>query len=289
MAELSLCAREAAACLDDAECGGCAAMAMAMAMTMAWDGGCDRGGGGGGHGRGGGHGCSEDLFLEAAPSATRCEKVGATMCRGVDANAGGGGPEEVRGGGEEGLGASQRANSCLGNRAAQALLACRVRTAGCEPGDAPCIAPEEQGVGVLTPSAGESNRNGIGRPAPRPPPAGMERAGRRRALRGDGGGGGGYGHTSVAAALTKAHREWFDPSLARRDTRKMAILPSAGICGGTLSDRFCCYAACDECGGTGCSSSGAGGENCCTDSILDSGVMCTDSGGKPPCIVHGER
>ena len=61
------------------------------------------------------------------------------------------------------------------------------------------------------------------------------------------------------------------------------------FCDGIPGGGACCSAACGECGGSGCSDRGSGAEDCCTGGILDSGVMCSDTGGAPPCILDGRR
>ena len=45
----------------------------------------------------------------------------------------------------------------------------------------------------------------------------------------------------------------------------------------------CCSSSCGTCGGTGCSSRPGGGDNCCVNSILDSGMYCSDH--VAPCII----
>lgn len=135
--QLSRCGLEATACFDDAECGGWLAMVMGWAAgktaELAGYGGVDDGRGGDGGDLDG------DWMFEAGPPATRCEKVGATVCGWfTDAVAQQElGEEEEK---EGGLDVSRRTD----NRVVRALLACRVRTAGCEPDDAPCITPDSQ-------------------------------------------------------------------------------------------------------------------------------------------------
>lgn len=62
------------------------------------------------------------------------------------------------------------------------------------------------------------------------------------------------------------------------------------ICDGVFNGATCCSATCGTCGGSGCSSRGDDGEECCTSSIVASGVLCSETGGKAPCVVvEGEN
>lgn len=64
-----------------------------------------------------------------------------------------------------------------------------------------------------------------------------------------------------------------------------------GIEGSNANGTICCPLACVQCGGTGCSSSGAAaGLNkfqCCISDVLDSAVVCgVDT--EAPCIMNGK-
>lgn len=276
--EPSLCAREAAACADDAECGSCSAMAMGWGWREAAE--LAGFGAGGGRGAGGGAGSSWDLFFEAAaPAAARCEKVGATVCSGfADAAAAAAQGEET----EEGLSSLRRVDSCLRNGMVQALMACRVRTVGCEPDDSPCITPKKQRVGRTSSRAGESNARGDARSAaPRPLSEGLELAVTGQALPSAGAAG--------TSAKDKAGAE--GPGLESATSYRRRLVTSSeasSTCDGIQSGSSCCGETCGECGGSGCSERGNGAEDCCTRDILDSGILCSDTGGAPPCIVDGK-
>ena len=231
-AEPSLCAREVTACSNDAECGGFEAMVVGLdwgkTAGLPVLGGSSHGGAGG---AAGGAGLRGDLFFQTESSATHCEKIGATICRALTAAAPSGQEErEDRQAG--GMDDSQSVGNCLGNRVVQALLACRLQTAGCEPGDAPCTVPAEEG-----------------------------------------------------AAYAKAYDDGISPQLAIRNSRRAVVLPRDGICDGIVTDNVCCAAKCIKCGGRGCSTMGGADEDCCTGNVLESGTLCSDTGGAPPCII----
>ncbi|CAN0551476.1 unnamed protein product, partial [Ectocarpus sp. 12 AP-2014] len=47
-----------------------------------------------------------------------------------------------------------------------------------------------------------------------------------------------------------------------------------------------CSLSCgEECGGVGCSDKPGGKEGCCTHAIEESGILCADTGGEPPCRI----
>ena len=96
--------------------------------------------------------------------------------------------------------------------------------------------------------------------------------------------------TASAAAAINARVDAgrFGPGWATRIHRRLATTSSEATCDGILSGTTCCSAACGECGGSGCSSRGNGAEDCCTGNIVDSGILCSDTGGVPPCILEGE-
>ncbi|CAM9123455.1 unnamed protein product, partial [Scytosiphon promiscuus] len=134
--ERSCGAEAAAACEDDEECRGCAAMPMASGTGGAPRAEPPPGGGSRGDG--------PDPFREylsrvetrAPPLGTRCESVGAEACRWLV-------PAE-EGHREEGSGARVAASErCLENSAFRGLLACGAASAGCEPRDAPCLSSPE--------------------------------------------------------------------------------------------------------------------------------------------------
>ena len=52
---------------------------------------------------------------------------------------------------------------------------------------------------------------------------------------------------------------------------------------------MCCSVSCGQCGKPGCSSLDAGGDSCCTANVLDSGVLCSDSGAAPCIIDEGMK
>eukprot|EP00752_Nemacystus_decipiens_P009556 g8536.t1 len=56
---------------------------------------------------------------------------------------------------------------------------------------------------------------------------------------------------------------------------------------GYESSGVCCDLECGQCGGTGCSGLGPGGDSCCTKNIKNVGVGCSESGAAP-CIIDGE-
>lgn len=266
-------------CAADPECGGCAG------VVPAWGGweaaelfGC---GGGGGRGRGGGAGCpsSGDSRWGGGPPATRCERIGVAVCRRhaastqeQEAEEGEREEGEREDGEEGGVSMSRRAEACLGNRVAQALLTCRVRTAGCKPEDAPCIKPPEEqrrgGEALL--SADLSNRDDSAELAPRPLSEDVERGGRARGL-------------PAAGAVDDV-----DPELAAGATRGLLILPGEITCDGILEEGACCSDTCGDCGGAGCSDLGSIASECCSENILESGIRCADTGGEAPCIVFGK-
>ncbi|CAM9495327.1 unnamed protein product, partial [Ectocarpus fasciculatus] len=57
------------------------------------------------------------------------------------------------------------------------------------------------------------------------------------------------------------------------------------VCDGVVGGGACCSATCGTCGGSGCSSRGDDGEECCAGSIIASGVLCSETGWKSPCVV----
>lgn len=268
VAELSSCAREVAACSDDSECGGCSAVVMGWGQAETAELSRHTDGGDGGDGSTGvGAGSGGDLFLGAGgPPVARCERVGAAVCRGVSAAA----AQEVWGGGQEegGLRAPRSTKGCGGNHeVVQELLVCRLRAAGCEPDDAPCIMPEKQ-------QGGGKHKN-LASPAPRPRPDNFMElaAGRARAV------------PAAEAADVEA-----SPTVFGWETRNVRRLTTSreDTCEGILHKNSCCGAACDVCGGPGCWLRGDGAAACCTKDILDAGVLCSDTGGLPPCIVEGK-
>lgn len=54
---------------------------------------------------------------------------------------------------------------------------------------------------------------------------------------------------------------------------------ATGVAAGTT----CCVAVCGECAGAGCGSRPGGAANCCSEAIVDSGRLCSESA--PPCIL----
>eukprot|EP00903_Cladosiphon_okamuranus_P017296 g15937.t2 len=253
-AELGPCALEVAACADDAECGGCSTVMMGWGW---WEKTAELPdlGGGGGEWVDGGAGSSWDLLFNAATPTSRCEKVGAMVCIGfADAADAAAAAAAQREEGEEGLIISRRADSCLRNGMVQELLACSVRTVGCEPDDAPCMSPEKQRWGTTS-----SELAGVGKP---PPSAGAS-----------------------AGAKEEVGADAFGPEWATSHRRRLATSSEASACDGIQSGDACCGETCGECGGSGCSGRGNGAEDCCTGNILDSGILCSDTGGAPPCIL----
>lgn len=294
IAELSFCGREAVACTNDAECSGCSAMAVG-----GWDGGkveelaaaSARGGGGGSNGID----FSGESFFEARLTVTRCEKVGATICGGLATVGAGVGADaakqqkaEEREGG--GLNTSLRVESCRENRKVQALLACRVRAAGCEPDDAPCVVLEKHiSRRDLLSSDGERSAGSSAREAPWHWSEDVERARSARAMSdAPVASAAAAAGATAAAADVGGDPEISDPKRATRRSRRLATTSSEPSCDGIQNGSACCSAACGECGGFGCSGRGTGAEDCCTTDILDSGVLCSNTDGAPPCIVDGE-
>ena len=271
-AELSLCEREAAACDDDTECGDCSGLVMGRGWGETA--GLSEIGSGGEDGNGEA-GSSWGLYYGVGPPAKRCEKIGATVCRRFTVAAV-----------QEDEGDWRRAESCLDNHLMQALLACRVRTAGCEADDAPCIVPEEQQRGGrLSSPAGESERSSNARPALWRLSEDLELAGGARVWPGA------RSAAAAAAPLTvadvRADADGLGPEWTTRYQRKLTT-SSEATCDGIQSGSACCSSECGECGGSGCSDRGGGAEECCTGIITDSGTLCSDTGGAPPCIVDGE-
>ena len=280
-----LCGREAAECADGAKCRGC------LAMVMAWDwgktaellglsGGSRWRGGGGGSGGGSGAGDSGDWLFEASPSATRCEEFGVAACRRFAAAAQ---EEEEKAAEESSASGWRRTESCMGNRKVQELLTCRVRAAGCVTDDAPCIMSESQRRWGLSLSAGEVTHSNIAIQASRPPSEHMERGRRAQAWPAAAA----AAAAAVTAADVRANADAFDPEWAPRHQRRLAT-SSEATCNGIQGVNVCCSSDCGECGGSGCSTRGGGAEDCCRDNIEASGILCSDTGGAPPCIVDGK-
>lgn len=274
-ADAHLCGREVAACADDAGCGGCLAMVTGRdELNTAELPGCG-GDGGGCSGVGIWDAACAGLFLEGGSPATRCETVGDTVCRAITAVARGN--EGVEGGS---LSESQRTESCVGNGVVQALLACRVQAAGCGPEDAPCITPENRRQGGVSLSAGGSTDSNNTRPAPRPPSEDLENAGGRGAR--DVAAAGAAVATGAAGAVgVTPDAEGFGSEWVTSYHRRLSN------CDGIERSGVCCGGTCGECGGLGCSDRGNGGGDCCRQNILGSGIMCSETGGTPPCIVDG--
>ncbi|CAN0005800.1 unnamed protein product, partial [Ectocarpus sp. 4 AP-2014] len=66
------------------------------------------------------------------------------------------------------------------------------------------------------------------------------------------------------------------------------VVPAPATCRGIPSGlgQFCCSLSCgEECGGVGCSDKPGGKEGCCTHAIEESGILCADTGGEPPCRI----
>ncbi|CAM9749520.1 unnamed protein product [Ectocarpus fasciculatus] len=66
------------------------------------------------------------------------------------------------------------------------------------------------------------------------------------------------------------------------------VTPTPVTCDGIPSGlgQFCCLLSCgEECGGVGCSDRPGGKEGCCTHAIEESGVLCADTDGVPPCRI----
>lgn len=63
---------------------------------------------------------------------------------------------------------------------------------------------------------------------------------------------------------------------------------SNGLAGYEASD-VCCSVSCGHCGDPGGSSLDGGNDSCCTANILDSGVLCSDSGAAPCIIDEGKH
>ncbi|CBJ29140.1 conserved unknown protein [Ectocarpus siliculosus] len=69
------------------------------------------------------------------------------------------------------------------------------------------------------------------------------------------------------------------------------VVPAPATCLGIPSGlgQFCCSLSCGEgCGGVGCSDKPGGKEGCCTHAIEESGILCADTGGEPPCRIPPE-
>ncbi|CAM9927960.1 unnamed protein product, partial [Ectocarpus sp. 4 AP-2014] len=69
------------------------------------------------------------------------------------------------------------------------------------------------------------------------------------------------------------------------------VVPAPATCRGIPSSlgQFCCSLSCgEECGGVGCSDMSGGEEGCCPDAIEESGILCADTGGEPPCRIPPE-
>lgn len=255
-AEPRFCEHEAAACAVDPECRGCSAIVMGWGegenAELAGCGGGGVGGNGGGGGGGRGAGCRGGHFFGAGPRKEEEEED------------------------EGGLIAARRTKSCLGNRTVAALLACRVRSAGCERSDAPYVMLDKQRAGGMSSSAERSSAKGDARPAPRlPAHQDEERAGRAR------------GVPAAGAVDVKADAEGLDPMATTR--RAQIIFPGGLTCNGILNDGICCSEACGVCESSGCSSKGNGSAECCPEDILLGGVRCADNDREPPCIVFGKE
>ena len=263
-----LCGREAAECADDTECGGCLAIAIISdeRETAELPGVSSSGGGEGS----GGAGSSRELFYGIAPPATRCENIGTTVCHRFTVAAV---QEDERD--------WRRAEICLNNHLVQALLTCRVRTASCEPDDAPCIMPEQPRRRGLSSSPGGITYSDIARSAPRPLSDDTERGRRAQAWPAV------VAAAAAAAADVRANADAFDPEWAPRHQRRLAT-SSEATCNGIQGVNACCSSDCGECGGSGCSTRGGGAEHCCRTNIEDSGILCSDTGGAAPCIVDGK-
>lgn len=81
---------------------------------------------------------------------------------------------------------------------------------------------------------------------------------------------------------------------------KYTLLPSPTKCAGAVCSNglegvestsldVCCVEACGMCGGVGCAQAGGNGStlteaDCCATEIVDSGVLCVDTGAAP-CII----
>ena len=267
---LSPCAREAAAC----ECRGC------LALLAGWDegktaelSGCD-----GGEGCGGG----VDLLVEVGAPTTRCEKVGAIVCRGLAAVAAA--QEDV----EEGDSSDSRvAQGWLRDQTVQELLACRVRSVGCQPDDAPCIMPEKlTGLGGSSSSAGEREDKTNVRPGTLPLLDDTEYRGAVHDM--PAAAAAAAATAAVTPAAVAADGGSFGPEWATRYRRRLATSSSEASCDGIQGGSTCCSAECAECGGVGCSGMVGGAEDCCREIIEASGILCSDTGGAPPCIVDGK-
>ena len=93
---------------------------------------------------------------------------------------------------------------------------------------------------------------------------------------------------AAAAINARVDAGRFDPGWATGIHRRLATTSSEATCDGVLSGTTCCSAACGECGGFDCSLRGNGAEDCCAEDVLERGILCSATGGAPPCILEGE-
>lgn len=277
-----------AACANDAECSGCAAIST----------GSGTGGGTGaelhpGHNPWGGdlHHPFQDpfgWFVTRAPEpGTRCEDLGAHACLAFSA------PDDSHGGATERGRGDLASDRCMGNPALRRLLACRMASTGCDPRVAPCLSPDEdwaQDHSFLSLSGGKDGDHATRLPAIAGGRGVAELAGEDRASPPP--------PSSHDAQVDDADIAHPNRSVTGKHHRRLATssdplesTPGAdgdSTCDGILEGSVCCGASCGECGGNGCSSRGNGAEDCCAASISASGVFCSDTGGAAPCIVDGK-
>ena len=56
---------------------------------------------------------------------------------------------------------------------------------------------------------------------------------------------------------------------------------------GIANGNICCAATCGQCGGSGCQNRPGGRAHCCSGTVRDSAVRCSQNGGAPPCVSDG--
>ncbi len=56
---------------------------------------------------------------------------------------------------------------------------------------------------------------------------------------------------------------------------------------GIANGNICCVATCGHCGGSGCQNRPGGRAHCCSGTVRDSAVRCSQNGGAPPCVSDG--